>query len=190
MATAGVAAMAATAGVVAAAASHASYAHDVAPAVTPEATPEAGTGAAPAVTTAVAPATAADGYAGETATTAPLEQAAPAAPVARSLEPVAAPLVTQAASAPAHTVPAETHTPYPPKSADPIVMRKSVEELHAERHTMLDSAGLALVETDAGKWRAAYDRSARYVEPPRAPRVKRPAVVIDHGPLVLVETRK
>ena len=93
----------------------------------------------------------------------------------------------QAAAAP---VPAAMHTPSPPKAADPIVMRKSVEELHSERHAMLDSAGLALVETDASKWRAAYDRSAQYTEPPRAPRVKRPAPVIDHGPLVLVETRK
>lgn len=69
-------------------------------------------------------------------------------------------------------------------------MRKAVEELLAERSSMLDAAGLALVETDAGKWRAAYDRSAQYAEPPGAPRVKRPAPVIDQGPLVLVETRK
>lgn len=69
-------------------------------------------------------------------------------------------------------------------------MRKAVEELLAERSSMLDAAGLALVETDAGKWRAACDHSAQYIEPPRAPRVKRPAPVIDQGPLVLVETRK
>ena len=80
--------------------------------------------------------------------------------------------------------------PLPPTAAEPIVMRKSVDEMVAERSSMLDAAGLALVETDAGKWRAAYDRSAQYVEPPRAPRVKRAALVIDHGPLVLVETRK
>ena len=69
-------------------------------------------------------------------------------------------------------------------------MRKSVEEVLAERSSMLDAAGLALVETDAGKWRAAYDRAAQYAEPPRTPRIKRPAPVTDHGPLVLVETRK
>ena len=69
-------------------------------------------------------------------------------------------------------------------------MLKAVEEVLAERSSMLNAAGLALVETDASKWRAAYDRSAQYVEPPRAPRVKRPAAVIDQGPLVLVETRK
>ena len=122
--------------------------------------------------------------------TAPAVHAAPSAlvaPAAASVAPAAAPAVMQAATAPA---PAAMQTPYPPRAADPIVMRKSIEELHSERHAMLDSAGLALVETDASKWRAAYDRSAQYTEPPRAPRVKRPAPVIDHGPLVLVETRK
>ena len=69
-------------------------------------------------------------------------------------------------------------------------MRKAAEEVLAERSSMLDAAGLALVETNAGKWRAAYDRSAQYVEPPRAPRIKRLAPVIDQGPLELVETRK
>ena len=69
-------------------------------------------------------------------------------------------------------------------------MRKSVAELQSARHAMLDSAGLALVETNAGKWRAAYEHSAGIVEPPRAARVKRPAAVADHGALELVETRK
>ena len=81
-------------------------------------------------------------------------------------------------------------SPAPPRAAEPIVMRKSIDEMVAERRSMLESAGLALVETDASKWRAAYDRSAQYTEPPRSPRVKRPAPVIDHGPLLLVETRK
>ena len=81
-------------------------------------------------------------------------------------------------------------SPRPPVAAEPIQMRKSVDEMLAERQAMLSAAGLALVETDAQKWRAAYDRSATYVEPPRAPRVRRPAPVIDHGPLILVETRK
>jgi len=81
-------------------------------------------------------------------------------------------------------------SPRPPIAAEPIQMRKSVDEMLAERQAMLSAAGLALVETDAQKWRAAYDRSATYVEPPRTPRVRRPAPVIDHGPLILVETRK
>ena len=55
---------------------------------------------------------------------------------------------------------------------------------------MLQEAGLALVETDAQKWRSAYDRAATYVEPPRPPRVIRPQPPVEQGPLILVETRK
>ena len=113
-----------------------------------------------------------------------------AAPQEHAAQPVLATPPGVAADAPAASAPAPVYTPMPPKAGEPIVMRKSVEETVAERSTMLDAAGLALVETDASKWRAAYDRSAQYVELPRAPRVKRPAAVIDHGPLVLVETRK
>ena len=69
-------------------------------------------------------------------------------------------------------------------------MRKPIEQLLAERQAMLDGAGLALVETDSQKWRAAYDRASSHVEPPRAPRVRRPLPVLDHGPLQQVETRK
>ena len=115
----------------------------------------------------------------------PEPQAAPAEAVQADVAPVVAAPVPAPAPAPAPVV-----TPLPPKAAEPIVMRQSIDDVLAERRSMLESAGLALVETDAGKWRAAYDRAAQYVEPPRAPRVKRPAPVIDHGPLVLVETRK
>ena len=101
-----------------------------------------------------------------------------------------APAAAPAAAPASRFTPAPVSTPLPPKAVEPIVMRKSVEEAVAERSSMLDAAGLALVETDAGKWRAAYDDSAQHAEPPRAPRVKRPAAVIDHAPLVLVETRK
>lgn len=69
-------------------------------------------------------------------------------------------------------------------------MRKPVEQLLAERQAMLDGAGLALVETDSQKWRAAYDRASSHVEPPPAQRVRRPLPVMDHGPLQQVETRK
>ena len=117
-------------------------------------------------------------------------EAAPVVLTPASVEPVAAPVVTPATAMPVHTAPAGEHAPYPPQAADPIVIHKSVEQLRAERHTMLDLAGLALVETDAGKWRTAYEHSAQIVEPAHAPRSKRPAAVIDQGPLELVETRK
>ena len=78
----------------------------------------------------------------------------------------------------------------PPVASQPIVMRKSAAEAAAEREAMLQAAGLALVETDAQKWRSAYDRSAAYVEPPKPPRVIRPRPPQEQGPLILVETRK
>lgn len=55
---------------------------------------------------------------------------------------------------------------------------------------MLEAAGLALIETDAAKWRAAYDRAASIVETPPPPRVIRPRPPVDDGPLVQVETRR
>ncbi len=120
------------------------------------------------------------------------EPAPVAAAVAASPEvpPVAALTPSAVAATVATPAPMAVASPRPPVAAEPIRMKKSVDEMLAERQAMLDAAGLALVETDAQKWRAAYDRSAAYVEPPRVPRVRRPAPVVDHGPLILVETRK
>ena len=70
------------------------------------------------------------------------------------------------------------------------MVRKSAAETAAERESMLQAAGLALVETDSQKWRAAYDRASTYVEPPRPPRVPRPRAQAEQGPLIQVETRK
>lgn len=78
----------------------------------------------------------------------------------------------------------------PPVAAEPIVPRKSAAEASAEREAMLQTAGLALVETDAQKWRTAYDHAASLVEPPRPPRVLRPLPPAEQGPLIQVETSK
>ena len=55
---------------------------------------------------------------------------------------------------------------------------------------MLQGAGLALVETDPQKWRHAYDRATALIEPVAPKRAVRPPEQVEHGPLVLVETRK
>ncbi len=78
----------------------------------------------------------------------------------------------------------------PPAAAEPIRVRKPAAELEAERIAMLQGAGLALVETDPQKWRHAYDRATAIIEPVVPKRVVRPPAALDHGPLVLVETRK
>ena len=109
---------------------------------------------------------------------------APAPEVQASEVPVAVPVPTPVA------VIAPVPAPAAAAAAEQIVMRKPVEQLLAERQTMLDGAGLALIETDAQKWRAAYDRASTFVEPAHAPRVRRAPAPMDSGPLQQVETRK
>ena len=52
------------------------------------------------------------------------------------------------------------------------------------------SAGLEWVNSDAQKVQAAHEAMANEPAPIRVPRERKPAVVVDDGPLVLVETRK
>ena len=52
------------------------------------------------------------------------------------------------------------------------------------------AAGLEWVNSDADKVRAAQDAIANEPPPVRVPRERKPQIVIDDGPLVLVETRK
>lgn len=106
----------------------------------------------------------------------------PAPEVKASEVPVAVPVPTPVAAIAPVAAPAA--------AAEQIVMRKPVEQLLAERQTMLDGAGLALIETDAQKWRAAYDRASSFVAPAHAPRVRRAPAPMDRGPLQQVETRK
>ena len=75
-------------------------------------------------------------------------------------------------------------------AAEPIRVPKSAAELETERLAMLAQAGLALVETDAQKWRHAYDRATSVVEAAPPKRVLPPPPPAEHGPLVMVETRK
>lgn len=112
---------------------------------------------------------------------------APAAQAAVVETPAPAP-----AAAPAAVVAAPTPVapPRPPVAAEPIRMRKPAAELEAERRSMLDAAGLALVETDPQKWREAYDRASSIVEAPVAKRVLKPRPPLEQGPLVQVETRR
>ena len=78
----------------------------------------------------------------------------------------------------------------PPVAAQPIVMRQNAAELANERGAMLSGAGLALIETDAQKWRIAYDRSSALVEPEPPKRTIRMRPPLEQGPLILVETRR
>lgn len=56
--------------------------------------------------------------------------------------------------------------------------------------SLAQSAGLEWVQSDSDKIRAVQAAMAAEPAPIRVPREIRPPVVLDQGPLVLVETRK
>ena len=60
----------------------------------------------------------------------------------------------------------------------------------AELQTLAGGAGLEWVNSDVEKIRAVQAAMAAEPQPIRVPRDIRPPVVLDDGPLVLVETRK
>jgi ribonuclease E len=60
----------------------------------------------------------------------------------------------------------------------------------SELQGIAQAAGLEWVNSDADKILAAQEAIASEPRPVHVPRERKPAVVIDDGPLVLVETRK
>jgi ribonuclease E len=59
-----------------------------------------------------------------------------------------------------------------------------------ELASLAQAAGLEWVGSDAEKIRAAQEAMAQEPQPARVPRERKPVVVVDEGPLVLVETAK
>jgi len=94
--------------------------------------------------------------------------------------PVQAPAPAPVAAAPAQVAPVAPATPVVPTFALPI----------ADLNSLADSAGLEWVHSKADSVRAAQEAIANAPKPAHVPRERAPAVVIDEGPLVLVETRK
>ncbi len=108
--------------------------------------------------------------------------AAPAAEVAvavvaETVPTVAAPVAVAKSEAPA--APAQ-----PVVSAEPFVL--AMTELQA----VAQQAGLEWVNSDAAKVQAIRDAIANEPKPAHVPRERKPTVLSDEGPLVLVETRK
>jgi len=60
----------------------------------------------------------------------------------------------------------------------------------ADLQRLAESSGLQWVNSDVDKIRAAQAAMAAEPAPVHVPRVRKPMVVLDEGPLVLVETRK
>ena len=74
--------------------------------------------------------------------------------------------------------------PTPAVVAAPFVL--DADQLRA----VAESAGLEWVGSDAAKVAAVREALAREPKPIHVPREPKPVVVVDEGPLVLVETRK
>ena len=105
------------------------------------------------------------------------ETAAPAEAVAVPVaEPVAEPVARPAQPAPAAAA--------VPKPIEPYALPT------ADLQSLAAAAGLEWVNSDAEKIRAVQAAMAAEPRPIHVPRAPRPPVVIDEGPLVLVETRK
>lgn len=118
----------------------------------------------------------------------PREEAAPAEGAAQSNEGAAAPerinYVAEAAPAPVAT----SLSVAPLRSAPPKVQPYHLPV--AELAQVAEGSGLQWVNSDAGKIAAAQAAIAAEPKPVHVPRERPPVVVVDEGPLVLVETRK
>ena len=113
------------------------------------------------------------------------ETAAPAAAATDQPAEADAPAPVAAATAVVASVPA---VPPAMPAAPPVVPR--FELPLDDLRSLAQGAGLEWVNSDADKVAAAQAAIAAQPAPVRVPRAPRPPVVLDEGPLVLVETRK
>ncbi|HRH87725.1 MAG TPA: ribonuclease E/G, partial [Rubrivivax sp.] len=100
--------------------------------------------------------------------------------------PPSQPVVAAAHGEPVVAAPAVTAAPVaePPAVARPFAL--PIDDLRA----LAASAGLEWVNSDAERILVVQQAMANEPKPIHVPRLPRPRVVIDEGPLVLVETRK
>ncbi len=110
-----------------------------------------------------------------------------AAPVPASAAAPAGEAVASDADAPHQDAAEPTRQASQPASA---ARQLSFELPMASLHRVAEAAGLQWVNSDADKVRAVQEAIAREPKPVRVPREIKPMVLVDEGPLVLVETRK
>ena len=116
-----------------------------------------------------------------------VEAATAAVPAETAAAPVAAPVAAPAAAPVAAPAPAPVAAAAPAPA--PVVIPRfelPVQTLQA----LAGGAGLQWVQSDAEKIAAAQAAIAAEPKPVHVPRAPKPVVVVDEGPLVLVETRK
>jgi ribonuclease E len=128
----------------------------------------------------------------ETAVEAAAGSAAEAVVPATALAADTAPAAVADAPAAAATLPATAAAPAPTAQATPPAM-PAVAPFVLPIDTLqqlAEASGLQWVNSDSEKIQAAQAAMAAEPVPVRVPRERKPLVVIDEGPLVLVETRK
>ena len=153
----------------------------VAPAAEADAAPVAAEVAAPVVAVAAVAAAVVTEAVVADAAPAPVVDVPAVAPVAEVVAaPVAEAVPEVVAQAPAVAAPAAVAV----VAAPAYVLQ--LDELAA----VARSAGLEWINSDADKVRAVQDAIASTPAPVRQPREPRPVVVVDEGPLILVETRR
>ncbi|MCQ8895912.1 Rne/Rng family ribonuclease [Limnobacter humi] len=80
------------------------------------------------------------------------------------------------------TQPAEKAIPQPSTPVNMLFTREALNSL-------VETAGMLWVETDREKWTVVQAELANTPAPVRVPRVRKPAAVMHHGELILVETK-
>lgn len=162
-------------------------------AVTAEAVaPAAEADAAPAAAEVAAPVVAVAAVAAAVVTDAVVADAAPAPvadvpAVAQVAEPVAAPVAEPLA--PVEVAVAQAPAVAAPAAVAVVAAPAYVLQLD-ELAAVARGAGLEWINSDTDKVRAVQDAIASTPAPVRQPREPRPVVVVDEGPLILVETRR
>ncbi len=113
----------------------------------------------------------------------PIHQPLAAPPsVQAPVEPLARPAALPASSPSVAPTPAQSHPPLAAQARFEL----PIDDLRA----LAQTAGLEWVNSDAERILVVQQAMANEPKPAHVPRVPRPRVIIDDGPLVLVETRK
>ena len=114
--------------------------------------------------------------------------APPAAPVAEPVMAQAAEVVEVAVAAPA---PVQAQPEVVEQAAAPVKPKVQAYELPiASLQELAAASGLQWINSDAEKIAAVQAAIAAEPKPVRIPRERPPVVVLNEGPLILVETRK
>ncbi len=118
------------------------------------------------------------------------ESSAEAAPPTAAQAVATVPTEAAPASVPTAAVDTPPSVPATAPTAVPAVAAVDFELPIDDLRALAASAGLEWVNSDAERILLAHEAMAREPQPVRVPRVPRPRVVVDEGPLVMVETRK